>query len=150
MAFLVMLAIILVISVVPNVLMTLVQSAKPVSFGTSGIYQEDEVRKTSEEVIALISAGSFREVVEKYAEENTNDNIVTLEEASASVAKDWGEYKETVTVALRELKQLNKYYASLQAEVIYENVTVNFEFVYGEGMKLVGITMKNAASTELE
>lgn len=147
-SMIIMVAVVMLIFFAPNLIVALMQSAKPVDFGTSGLYQEDEVREVSAAVIELVSSGSFQKVLDDYAAEDvrTDENVESLETAAKTIADDWGAYRETGSVTLRELKQQKKYYASLVAEVVYENVTLQLEIVYNEEMKLIGLSMQEAAT----
>ena len=61
--FLIMLGIVMAISLVPTVIQVIVQYAKEVEFGTSGLFKEEEVKELSEEVIDLFTAKSYKEVI---------------------------------------------------------------------------------------
>lgn len=148
--FIIIIVVFLLFFGAPLLILRMVLAENEVDFGTSGLYQEEEVRTTSMEIIHLLAAGSYREVLEDYAVEGaeTEENLKGIESRAASISGDWGEYKETTFLELSEVKSQGKYYASVRAELVHENVTVIYRLYFNEKMKMTGFELQDSMSAE--
>lgn len=148
--WIIIMAIIAIIFFLPTLLMYVMYYSKTVDFGTSGIYQEEEVKKISAEVVDLFTSKSYQEILDDYvdAEAKGDTDEETLENAVDEVNEDWGEYKETESVDLSEIKQRKKYYASSQSKVAYENVTVLINLIFDEDMEIIGLSIQDSEKAE--
>ena len=144
--WIIIMAIIAVIFFLPTLLMYIMYYSKTVDFGTSGLYQEEEVKTISAEVVDLFTSKSYQEILDDYvdADAKGDTDAEALETAVTEVNEDWGEYKETESITLSEVKQRKNYYASAQCTVAYENVTVFFNFVFDEDMEMIGLSIQDS------
>lgn len=148
--WIIIMVIIAAIFFLPTLLLYVTYYSKTVDFGTSGLYQEEEVKTISAEVVDLFNARSYQEILDDYvdAEAKGDTDAEALETAVTEVNEDWGEYQETASVSLSEVKQRSNYYASVESEVVYENVTVLFNFVFDEDMELIGLSIQDKDASE--
>lgn len=113
-------------------------------FGTSGKFQEEEVKAEATEIVELFSAQEYEQIMTEYAGKVLLDDAEAedLKYAATTVNPDWGEFQKINTITLGELKRAGKQYALAEVETAYENVTVTFTFSFDENMKLSGVYMK--------
>lgn len=121
-------------------------------FGTAGIFTQEETERTAEEVIALISAQEYDQVLTEYAGKAFRGDVEAedLEYMAIGVSPEWGDFVQIKSCVLGEMKKAGSYYALAEVEVSYELVDVIFTFSFDREMKLAGVYMQQKAAVQSE
>lgn len=116
---------------------------KTVDFGTSGLFEEQEVENQIKWVVHLIEENEC-EALKKVSVEEMKKLITEtlLKQSKDMVSDDWGEFKEFGNLYLTELKQKGQSYAVGQVTVSYENVSVTYLVTLDKELKLAGFYIR--------
>ena len=136
----------------PTVCMNMVQKQEEVAFGTSGIYQEEEVKALSAQVIALFESKEYGKIRTEYVDPDVQEQVLEadIQGFAEDVSDDWGAYVSTTSVTVKEMKQMGEYYAGVITVTKYENVDVRYILYFNDEMKLIGIGLVDNNDTETE
>ncbi len=116
---------------------------KTVQMGESGFFNEQEVSEMTNKVIDALDDENYEELKEYFSEELKEVlGVADLEEAKASISKNWGSRISIGSIYMQEMRRSRIYMAIVQVSVAYENVTVIYTFSYNEDMELVGLYMR--------
>ena len=122
------------------------QYPKIKDFGTSGIFEQTEVEMAAKEIITLFGNQEYEVILEEHAGEQLKKSAIASDFAQAylGVAEDWGALQEIGLIQLSEMKRPGGIYALAKAQVIHENVIVNYTLSFGKDMKFEGIYLEDA------
>lgn len=148
--FLIIIIFVCVFCVAPIIFLNVMKEEKVYDFGTSGLFQEDEIKATSIEIIDLFADKSYQQVLKDYAAvgANTDANLTNLKSAATSIGEEWGADREIIFGTLAETKVLGEYFATVKAEVVYEKFSAIFHLHFNDEMKLSGIDIQAGAVSE--
>lgn len=116
---------------------------KTAQMGESGFFNEQEVSEMTNKVIDALDDDNYEELKEYFSEELKEVlDVAALEEAKASISKNWGSRISIGNIYMQEMRRSRIYMAIVQVSVAYENVTVIYTFSFNEDMELVGLYMR--------
>ena len=126
---------------VPLVLLVVTQRTQEVPLGTSGIYQEAEVKAAAEKILELYEEGSYQMILEEYAVEGScsEDNATRMEVEADVIKADWKNRGEVTYIKLSELKKMKDYFVNVQLYAEYGEIVVNFSMFFDSELKLTGM-----------
>lgn len=115
-------------------------------FGSSGIFNEKEVKKQAEKVAELVAKDDY-DGLSAMADKSmqkilVEENRTQWEALKNSIGEDWGEFVSFGETKMGELKQMGKHYATIQIQVTYKNVKVTYSLSFDEEMRLAGMYLK--------
>lgn len=100
-------------------------------------YNEDTLKKASEEIIANLNDGNYDEIMNKSTDQMKNVQE-KVKEGWEEISENLGEYKSISKMIFQEKD--NKAIVTIVAK--YEKKDVQFTLAFDEDMKLSGIFMK--------
>lgn len=117
------------------------QYPQSTDFGTSGKFQEEEVKAVATEVTALFSEQEYEKIMTDYAGEVLlkDADAEDLKYAATTANADWGTFKEITSITLGELERAGNLYAVAEVQAVYENATITLTFSFDENLKLSGV-----------
>lgn len=117
------------------------QYPQSTDFGTSGKFQEEEVKAVATEVTALFSEKEYEKIMTDYAGEVLlkDADAEDLKYAATTANSDWGAFQEITSITLGELERAGNLYAVAEVQAVYENATITLTFSFDENLKLSGV-----------
>lgn len=100
-------------------------------------YNEDTLKKASEEIIANLNDGNYDDIMNNSTDKMKNVQE-KVKETWGEISKNAGEYKSISKMSFQEKDN----YAIVITVVKYEKSGVQFTFTFDEDMKLAGVFMK--------
>ena len=120
-----------------------VKMPKMSDISESTVFQEEQVRAQTEEIITLYSNNDYKAVVEYMDDEMKQVlNASTLQYVKDQMGTDFGELLAFGTMYMTEVRQSGGIYAMVQVNVSYANTSVTYTVTYDESMKLAGFYLK--------
>ena len=110
---------------------------------SSTIFDEDDVKAQTEEIIRLYSDNDFQAVTERMNDDMRQVlNAATLQYTKSQMKEDFGELLAFGNMYASEAKQNGRSYAMVQVSVSYSNMSVSYTITFDADMKLAGFYVK--------
>lgn len=111
--------------------------------GTHTGFNQQAVSSATHEVIALLDAEDY-ESLRAMSATQMHDVLSpeTMQKVKDQIGTDWGSLEAFGTEYMADVKQLGKWYATVQTVAVYENATITYTISFDESMQLAGLYLK--------